>query len=139
VELTHFSRETDPTVVADHLRAWGYAIVDDVADHATMDRLAAETEPFVSRSDTGRDEYDGRNSRGTGALIARCPTSRELVMHPIVLGSVGDQEDPLAVLRGERRKKKSVGEHTRRSADHRQFVRELGPEAHSTPSGDASR
>ena len=39
MELTHFSADTDPVVVADHLRRWGYAIVDDVVDAHTMDRL----------------------------------------------------------------------------------------------------
>ena len=32
--------------------------------------------------------YDGRHTRRTGALIARCPAARELVMHPIVVGAV---------------------------------------------------
>ena len=89
VQLTHFAPDTDPQVVADHLREWGYAIVDDVVDQATMDRLAAEAEPWIGASDTGRDEYDGRHTRRTGALIARCPTARELVMHPVAIGTVG--------------------------------------------------
>lgn len=89
VELTHFPADADPKAVADHLRRWGYAIVDDVADQATMDRLAAEAEPWIGASDTGRDEYDGKHTRRTGALIHRCPTSRELVMHPMAIGTVG--------------------------------------------------
>ena len=32
VELHHFSPDVDPADVATHLRRWGYAIVDDVAD-----------------------------------------------------------------------------------------------------------
>jgi ectoine hydroxylase-related dioxygenase (phytanoyl-CoA dioxygenase family) len=88
VELTHFSPDTDPAVVADHIRQWGYAIVDDVADEETMDRLAAEAEPYIRASDTGRDDYDGRYTRRTGMLIARCPTARGFAMHPTVLGTV---------------------------------------------------
>jgi ectoine hydroxylase-related dioxygenase (phytanoyl-CoA dioxygenase family) len=88
VELTHFPAGTDPRQISEHLRQWGYAIVDDVADHETMDRLAAESMPFVYASDTGRDEYDGRHTRRTGMLIARCPTSRGLIMHPTVVGTV---------------------------------------------------
>lgn len=45
------------------------------------------------------------------------------------LGYVGDQEDPLAVLRGERRKKKTIGEHDQKSSDHAAFVSELGAKA----------
>jgi len=89
VELRHLPADTDPAVIADHVRTWGYAIVDDVVDDATLDRLAAEAAPYVDSSATGRDGYDGRQTRRTGALIARCPTARELVMHPVALGTVG--------------------------------------------------
>jgi ectoine hydroxylase-related dioxygenase (phytanoyl-CoA dioxygenase family) len=88
VELDHFPADADPAVVSDHLRRWGYSIVDDVVDQATMDRMEAEVMPWIEASTAGRDEYDGKFTRRTGALIARCPTSRELVMHPTVVGTV---------------------------------------------------
>ena len=84
--LTHFPRDADPAEVAAHLRQYGYAIVDDLVDEATMDQLAAEVAPYVEASDAGRDEYDGRFTRRTGALIARCPAVRQLVMHPTAVG-----------------------------------------------------
>jgi ectoine hydroxylase-related dioxygenase (phytanoyl-CoA dioxygenase family) len=74
--------------VTEHLRIHGYAIVEDVIDADTLDRLDAEAAPYVERSATGRDTYDGRHTRRTGQLIERCPTSRELVMHPTVVGTV---------------------------------------------------
>lgn len=86
IELEHLPADTDPVDVAAFLREHGYAIVDDVVDAATMDRLAVEVEPYVEASAAGRDEYDGRHTRRTGALIARCPAVRELVMHPLALG-----------------------------------------------------
>lgn len=86
--LIHFSPDTDPATIAGHLRRWGYAIVDDVVDDALMDRLETEAAPHIEESDIGRDVYDGRHTRRTGALIERCPTSRELVMHPTVVGVV---------------------------------------------------
>ncbi len=51
-----------------------------------MDQLADEVEPFIEASEAGRDEYDGRLTRRTGALIARCPAVRRLVMHPTAVG-----------------------------------------------------
>lgn len=86
--LSHFPPNADLAEVSDHLRHFGYAIVDDVADAATMDRLEAEAMPYIEASDAGRDEYDGRFTRRTGALIARCPTARELIMHPVAVGTV---------------------------------------------------
>ena len=84
--LHHFAAEASPRSIADYLQVNGYAIVDDVVDGATLDRLEAEAAPYIAASDTGRDEYDGRFTRRTGALIARCPTARELVMHPVTVG-----------------------------------------------------
>ena len=48
------------------------------------------------------------------------------------LGYVGDQQDPLAVLRGERRAKQAIGEIITKADGHQQFVQELGSEQHQT-------
>jgi len=88
VSLHHFPPDAPVSEISDHLRQWGYAIVHNVVDDATMDRLEAEARPWIDRSAHGRDEYDGQYTRRTGALIARCPTARELVMNPTVVGTV---------------------------------------------------
>ena len=90
MELTHFGPDTPHAEISEHLRRWGYAIVDDAAPGELLDRLAAEAQPYIEAAGTGRDAYDGRHTSRTGALIARCPASHELVMHPIALGVVGD-------------------------------------------------
>ena len=87
--LHHFAPDVDPAEVSDHLARFGYAIVDDVADPGLLDRLEAEAMPYVEASAVGRDTYDGRFTRRTGALVARCPSVRPLVMHPLVVGAVG--------------------------------------------------
>ena len=76
VGLHHFAPDVDPRKVSDHLRRFGYAIVDDVADQALLDRLEAEAMPYIEASAAGRDEYDGRFTRRTGALVARCQALR---------------------------------------------------------------
>jgi ectoine hydroxylase-related dioxygenase (phytanoyl-CoA dioxygenase family) len=87
---THLPADTPPHEVADHLRRWGYAVVTDVATPDQLDRLDAEAAPWIEGSAHGRDVYDGRHTRRTGALVARCPTARELIMHPLVVGTVSD-------------------------------------------------
>jgi ectoine hydroxylase-related dioxygenase (phytanoyl-CoA dioxygenase family) len=87
VELEHFGPDVDPADVSRHLARWGYAIVDDVIEDETMDRLDSEAAPWVAASDSGRDEYDGKHTRRTGALIARCPTARGLVTHPLAVAT----------------------------------------------------
>ncbi len=50
----------------------------------------AELEPFVEATPYSADDFGGRLTRRTGALIARSPTSRELVTNPLVRSVVGD-------------------------------------------------
>lgn len=88
VILTHFSSDVAPATVSDHLRRWGYAIIDGVADGRLLDRLERESLPFIDASAGGRDEYDGKHTRRTGMLIERCPAARELIMHPTVVDTV---------------------------------------------------
>jgi ectoine hydroxylase-related dioxygenase (phytanoyl-CoA dioxygenase family) len=83
--LTHFPAWTDPVVVSTHLATHGYAIVDDLASDELLDRFAAEAAAHVQESAGGEDDYDGSNTRRTGALIAKIPASRELVMHPVAV------------------------------------------------------
>ncbi len=45
--------------------------------------------PFLEATPTGPDDFSGNRTRRTGSLIARSPACRELVMHPLVLGTVG--------------------------------------------------
>ncbi len=74
--------------VSEHLSRFGYAIVDDLADLALLDRLEAEALPYIEASAAGRDSYDGLFTRRTGALVARCPAIRPLVMNRLVTGVV---------------------------------------------------
>ena len=83
-----FDRTSDPADISAFLAEHGYAIVERAVDDEVMDRFAAEVEPYVEASAAGRDVYDGMYTRRTGALIARCPASRELVMHPQVVATV---------------------------------------------------
>jgi ectoine hydroxylase-related dioxygenase (phytanoyl-CoA dioxygenase family) len=84
--LHHFRSDADPALVSAFLQEHGYAIVDNAVSSLPLDRLEAEAAAFIEHSSHGRDVYDGRHTRRTGALIARCPASRELVMHPLAVG-----------------------------------------------------
>ncbi len=87
-QARHFAPDADPADISAHLAEYGYAIVDGVVDASTLDQLHEEARPHIEASAHGRDIYDGRHTRRTGALIARCPTARRLVMHPTVVGTV---------------------------------------------------
>jgi ectoine hydroxylase-related dioxygenase (phytanoyl-CoA dioxygenase family) len=63
----------------------GACIVRDVLDSETLTRLGADLKPWIDRSQVGNDDFTGRLTKRTGALIARCPESRPIVTHPLIL------------------------------------------------------
>ena len=67
------------------LRRDGALIVDGLADLAVIDRITAEMAPFVEATPFGSDDFAGRTTKRTGALIARSPSSHALIQHPTVL------------------------------------------------------
>jgi ectoine hydroxylase-related dioxygenase (phytanoyl-CoA dioxygenase family) len=88
VPLTRLPPDAGPDAVAETIRAEGAVIVEQVAPLALLDQIQHELEPFLSATPTGPDSFSGNNTRRTGSLIARSPTCRELVMHPLALGTV---------------------------------------------------
>jgi hypothetical protein len=71
--------------VADAVRAHGCAIVEQLVPPTVLDRLTDELAPWVAATPPGGDDFTGRNTRRTGALLARSVASRELIAHPLVL------------------------------------------------------
>ena len=65
----------------------GACILRDVADAATVQRMRDEVAPFIARTPYGTDDFTGRKTQRTGALVARTPTCRELVMHSLITGA----------------------------------------------------
>ncbi|HEX4906557.1 MAG TPA: phytanoyl-CoA dioxygenase family protein [Acidimicrobiales bacterium] len=85
--VQHLPPSAQPEDIAAALADDGAVIVDDVASTALLDRFGAEIAPYVEATTPGPDDFSGHNTRRTGALIARSPAAREMVMHPLVLGT----------------------------------------------------
>jgi ectoine hydroxylase-related dioxygenase (phytanoyl-CoA dioxygenase family) len=85
-------RHLPPTATVDEvsevLGADGCVVIDDLVDPGELDRLETELAPFMANTPYG-DDFSGHQTRRTGGLVARAPTSRQLVMHPTVTGAVG--------------------------------------------------
>ena len=87
--IAHLPATAEPEAVAEAIKAEGAVIVDHLASPGLMDRIAEELAPWLVRTPTGPDDFSGKATRRTGALIARSSSSRELVMHPLALGTTG--------------------------------------------------
>jgi ectoine hydroxylase-related dioxygenase (phytanoyl-CoA dioxygenase family) len=85
--IAHLASDAPPEAVAEVVRGEGAVIVDRLAPPELMDRIDAELAPWAARTPTGPDAFSGHGTRRTGALVARSPSSRELVLHPLALGT----------------------------------------------------
>ena len=74
----------DPLVAA--IEQDGYAMVRELLDPETVSRLSGELAPHLKATETGDpDTFFGSRTKRFGALLSRCPTSRDMVVHPLVL------------------------------------------------------
>jgi len=88
--IEHLPASATPEQVGAVLERDGVAVVDRLVAPDVMDRVRTELRPYLDATAAGPDEFSGRNTRRTGGLVARSATCRELVMHPLVLGAVGN-------------------------------------------------
>jgi ectoine hydroxylase-related dioxygenase (phytanoyl-CoA dioxygenase family) len=86
--IKHLPASASPDEICATLNDDGCVVVDRVVRPEVMDEVAQELRPFTEKTPFGADDFSGRRTRRTGGLIARSPKSRELVMHPVVLGAV---------------------------------------------------
>jgi ectoine hydroxylase-related dioxygenase (phytanoyl-CoA dioxygenase family) len=89
MSLRHLPPTCTKEEVAAALRADGACVVDNLVTNALMDRVVEEMEPYIDLTPEGDDDFIGRRTRRTGSLIARSEASRDLIMHPLVLGTTG--------------------------------------------------
>jgi ectoine hydroxylase-related dioxygenase (phytanoyl-CoA dioxygenase family) len=52
-----------------------------------LDSIESELRPHFDATPPGPDDFSGFLTRRTGSLIARSPSARQLVMHPLALGT----------------------------------------------------
>lgn len=84
-ELVTFDPDHDSAEILDALQRDGAAIVRDVMSAEQRERVTADLDPWVGVTPAGLDDFTGRQTTRTGALVARAPATRDLVMNPMVL------------------------------------------------------
>lgn len=87
MNLTHLAATASGEEVSAALERDGAVIVDAVLSSAQVDDVMMELRPWIEKTNPGPDTFAGKNTRRTGALIARSPKCRELVMHPLALAT----------------------------------------------------
>lgn len=85
--LQHLPADVSPGTIAAILDSDGALILDDVITRAQVAAVMGELNPYIEATPVGRDQFTGFSTTRTGALVARSPLSRELVMHPGILAA----------------------------------------------------
>jgi ectoine hydroxylase-related dioxygenase (phytanoyl-CoA dioxygenase family) len=80
--IVHFPVSAAPEEIVAALRRDGAVILDDALPAEAVDALTAELRPYVEATQPGRDGFSGQSTTRTGALVARSPLTRRLVMDP---------------------------------------------------------
>lgn len=89
MKAVHLPADSTVEDVTAALRVNGYCIVDELVPGSLMDAIAAEMGPYVEASPFGIDNMLGKLTKRTGAMIARSPAARDLVMNPLAIDVAG--------------------------------------------------
>lgn len=85
-KLKRLPRDSSAEAISGALNQDGAVIVLNVLGENELEALRGELAPYVAATGDGRDDFTGRKTSRTGALVARSQACRDLVMHATVLG-----------------------------------------------------
>lgn len=83
-ELIYFEAEADTEEILKAFRENGACVILNLMNDDLKSRVLDELKPFIESTPDGRDDFTGKQTGRTGALIARSAASRELVMDHII-------------------------------------------------------
>lgn len=93
-ELQYLPASAPTDRILEIIRRDGALILTDVIGADDLVELNTELGPYIEATPEGRDDFTGRSTTRTGALVARSPKTRELVINPAVLAAVGKFLEP---------------------------------------------
>ncbi|MEO1936664.1 MAG: phytanoyl-CoA dioxygenase family protein [Myxococcales bacterium] len=85
-EITRLPAKTEVAELVAVIQNEGALILEDVLSEGQVEAVNDELRPYIEATKPGGDDFTGRNTRRTGALVARSPSSRELILNETVLG-----------------------------------------------------
>jgi len=85
MEIAHFAADTDAEEIHEVLIRDGCLVIDNLISLETVEAIQSEMAPFVEATPLGETAFDGFQTRRSGSLIARSPSSHDVIMAPLVL------------------------------------------------------
>jgi ectoine hydroxylase-related dioxygenase (phytanoyl-CoA dioxygenase family) len=80
-ELTRCDAATEPDELVRIVQTEGALVLENAVSVEQVDRTLEELMPYVEATPPGDDEFTGRRTRRTGALVARSQACRDLIMN----------------------------------------------------------
>ena len=83
--LKYLPADAAPEAINDVLKSEGACILEGALSKTELAQMKDECLPFITATETGRDDFTGRKTTRTGALVARSAACRDAVMHPTIV------------------------------------------------------
>ncbi len=84
-QLQTFTPDASPDEVLSAFASDGAAIISDLLSPDDRAAISSQLAPWLEATPTGLDDFTGRQTQRTGALVARSEACRDLVMHPLIV------------------------------------------------------
>ena len=84
--LQYLPADTKPEKLEEALRSDGACVVEGLLSAEQLTQMKRECMPFIDATDAGRDDFTGRKTTRTGALVARSEACRDAVMNKTIVG-----------------------------------------------------
>ena len=85
--LQYLPADAKPETLEEALKSDGACIVEGLLSADQLTQMKHECMPFIEATETGRDDFTGRKTTRTGALVARSAACRDAVMSPSIVES----------------------------------------------------
>ncbi len=83
--LKYLPANAKPEDLVEALKTDGACVVEGVLDADGLANMKSECMPFIDATEAGRDDFTGRKTTRTGALVARSQACRDAVMQPTIV------------------------------------------------------
>ena len=83
--IPRFAASASAEDIAQALQTVGCVIIENLAPVDLLDQILAEMAPYIDATPYGSEDFTGRTTKRTGALLARSRASVDLVAHPLIL------------------------------------------------------
>lgn len=83
--LKYLPADTKPEMLEEALKSDGACIVEGLLSADQLAKMKRECMPYIDATDTGRDDFTGRKTTRTGALVARSEACRDVVMNKTIV------------------------------------------------------